>query len=1167
MGKTTKSRFKASTAIAGMMNEILPVLQAQGWMHHYVTVNSGNGQDVFKHGVLTRDIPNPIYEKLNHQSEDAIKDAVNFARKHNPSNSYKDNRILMKPSQEADFDSSTNTVAKCKPVSDVSVNTQNDPSAPNPHYTAIPLFDEYQEKSRKGGLRAKSPVNTQTQEPAQLLASDALKTDGGEIPYGREGRPLLNSAPVDIDAGVGKICGNLPVTSMGDIETIRRMRMGRESITIGIDTEFVCVGDERYILTWQFAFSDTDMGIIHEVVFYSLYGERISMETALAWIVEKYRLFDVPFVHQSKSGYRIRSTQRWPVPVKGVGGKSEIVYCDSYDDALTTCTDKRYLERLKASTTVMADGRKRYHRMADANDVGYINDYSRFNAFAIPVTLLFHCGIADLPGFGFSDVDTDDILKHVSSISGGVVSLECFFLYPTLLHKHWSFRPIRVDVRDSMNFAPEKTRSLDILGEAVGVPKIKLPAGYSKDNMLDFWRNCPVEFLEYAITDCIVTICYSSVLWGYNTAMPVTISSGAVRACVPILKEYFGCTDKDGMDDYNAKFRGLEIRNKGLVKKWKNGKSKISQYNELVPVDDAADTLIRYAKNAYKGGYNACLKVGWFEGMTYDYDLKNAYATSMAASFDPDWLNNEGCIYRPLATGSKLRLTDFTTPYDMLFGSFKFVFPDSVKYPCIPVTVGDSLIYPRKYLGTRESDGVYAAGPELYLALKLGATITIVNAVKGIPRVNTDGSMSHAFRSVAKKFVRDRDIAKRVFGEKSLADTLLKLAFNCIYGKAAQGILEKNSWNAFTEQMEQVGGSDITSPVHASVVTSGVRACLLAAINQLTDMGYRVYSATTDGLISDAPFDVVQRLDLHGFASVFMRTRMDLTGDPSMWQMKHAQTSLLNFTTRGNVGLNDNNHPVVVDGTPYVGVNAHNNYKTGEIVDSAADRLALVKTVLSRTGRCLCSDRRFTTFREVARRVDRKDFYVDEVESHISMDFDLKRKPVQSSFETMYPVVDGVRYEIANFSTIPYETIEEYMRYKNIGINQARNGCLCTRRDWERFYLKLDGRGVDDTSKRVNRRKTQHVSDVEWSRIMTVVRGHREKKWCIPFLDDKQKSVKEKLLYINSFNKSARIFKEDNWKDCRKPGRTSQMLPLHMVSGLLSDMGAVFLDADVVDSA
>lgn len=47
----------------------------------------------------------------------------------------------------------------------------------------------------------------------------------------------------------------------------------------------------------------------------------------------------------------------------------------------------------------------------------------------------------------------------------------------------------------------------------------------------------------------------------------------------------------------------------------------------------------------------------------------------------------------------------------------------------------------------------------------------------------------------------------------------------------------------------------------------------------------------------------------------------------------------------------------------------------------------------------------------------------------------------------------------------------------------------------------------------------------------------------IPFLDDRDNSVEEKVAWINKFNYSNKKFTVNNWKDCRKQQRISQMLP------------------------
>ena len=96
-------------------------------------------------------------------------------------------------------------------------------------------------------------------------------------------------------------------------------------------------------------------------------------------------------------------------------------------------------------------------------------------------------------------------------------------------------------------------------------------------------------------------------------------------------------------------------------------------------------------------------------------------------------------------------------------------------------------------------------------------------------------------------------------------------------------------------------------------------------MNQLEDLGYKVYSVTTDGFITDADLATVSGLDLYGFARLFQTARMMLVGDPTMWAVKHSQDDLVNLTTRGNASL------IVGDSAAGVlpGVMAHNSFVTG----------------------------------------------------------------------------------------------------------------------------------------------------------------------------------------------------------------------------------------------
>ncbi len=992
-----------------------------------------------------------------------------------------------------------------------------------------------------GTVTEKNNRLTKSQESSNDAGLSGVKLVGGESHYGR---PQATSAP--------QIDRKALVKTLGDIPSVALMRDGLgESLVIAIDTEYYYDNDGRKILTWQFAFVSFDLSIIHEVVIFSLDGKRLTLGLALSWLFHTYSLDCLPFAEFDKHGFYYRDTRRWLVPVKDADGEKTVMKsCRSFEEALEVCNDEEFLVRLK-------DAGWR-HKKKNADDIGYENDFRDYNPNALPVTLLFHTGIADLTGFGFEDFDKD-VLSRVSSVGGGLVSLQGFYIHPITPERYWMFYPISVSVRDTMCFAPAKQKSLESLGKAVGVPKLELIDGYSKDDMLRYMLEQPVAYMEYAINDAVVTLLYASSMWGYLSEMPVTLSSAAVRAAVPVIKRYFGLSDSD-KKGFNLMFKGLKIVRKGIIPR--HDRPGYLEDTALVPVSDDAKQIQSYAKDAYKGGYNGCIDVGWYDGLTYDYDLKNAYPTSMALTMDIDW-SSDKVISREWRN-EKMLLEDFKSPYDPIFGYFRFRFPAYVKYPCIAVSAEGSLLYPRTFeKGDAEMDGVYAAGPEIYLALCLGAEVTAVRAVKGKYRVNPDGyTVSRSLRAAVKNLINDRNLAKLIFGEGSLAETVLKTAVNSLYGKTAQDIIDKETWDAYRQQMVNIGCSQLTSPTHASIITAGVRAVLLAAMNELDSLGYKVYSVTTDGIISNAPPEVVRRLELYGFRVLYEEAREALVGDPTIWQLKHAQECLLNFTTRGNVALNTKENPVTVDGKGYAGVCAHNSFVTGHEPDSAEDRLALAKAVLSRTGRCACVNKSFTGFKDVSSpRKVRKDFSVAEQTRKISMDFDMKRKPVRETMETVFPVVDGCSYEIVIFDSVPYETVDEFLSYKKTARACSQNGCLRTMADWEKFFLKLEN--AEATTD--NKNKVPYfprVTDMEWSKIMTLILGYRLGYWDIPYLSEDHK-LEDKLVYINSLNKSKKKFGKNNWKDCRKENRRGQMLDRKYITDLLEACGAVVFEGKV----
>ena len=925
------------------------------------------------------------------------------------------------------------------------------------------------------------------------------------------------------------------------IPSVMLMRSENDTFVIGFDSEFYYDDENRrHILSWQFAFVDPSYpDDVVELLVWADDEKTLSLSLILNFIVEEWNIGQKIGDWDDCDGIPYRSTRRWTVPVLRNNHFIGKTFAD-FQQALSACEDPDFK---KAMQSYGEKYKCRYEYVDRANNdsvktpkvvvngfgIGYDNDYKYANQFALPITLVCSTGDADLKTLNVDSVYEKDLMTKVASVQGGLVTLKDFYLHNPQNTKFWNLYPLKVTIRDTMCFAPAGQKSVFSLGESIGVPKVELPDGYTKDNMLHFLKSDLHDYTEYACTDSLITLLYSSELFGYNKEMPVTVTSASAKVAVPVIQDYFGL-DRSDVKGFDRVFRGLHKVNKGLSV-FKGSKSGYIANTNYEPVSDDARLLQDYAANAYKGGFNACFRPGYYKNLTHDFDLENAYPTCMACTPDVSWDN-------PLMseiTNQYLTSMMVRTPFDPVFAYVTFEFPETVKVPCIPVTVEGSLIYPRT---SGDLDGVYVSAPELWLALRLNAKVFVKRMYIGNIKSDENGNGSHSLLQVVKQFVNDRSVAKQIFGKGSLIEQLLKTGGNGLYGKTAQDVIDKHTWSAMHEDMENIGGSAITSPVHACLITAGVRAVLIAAINQLEDLGYEVYSVTTDGFITDAAFDILNDLDLYGLSKYFRNARVAITGSSEMWSEKHNQTDLLNLTTRGNVSEKTGDP----ENNILPGVCAHNSFVTPYESDSLADRHYFKYESFMRTDRLHTTGIRFESFKNESKRINRRDFNVKELERWISMDYDLKRKPLASTMRDVYEyfVEEEEVGWIANFDTTPYESPDEYLFYKTIG-----RSCkvLATCDDWRLFFDKV-------TAKKDGIRR--NIKDLKWSIIFSCIMSYRlgipltflhGLKADIPCLDESSPwSVEEKCEWINQFNGSKKKFTINAWKNCRKSDRISQIV-------------------------
>lgn len=745
-------------------------------------------------------------------------------------------------------------------------------------------------------------------------------------------------------------------------------------------------------------------------------------------------------------------------------------------------------------------------------------DFGKMSDSVVPITIICHTGKADISVFRRSKYDID-LLRKLGEIQGGWMTTEYVHFTATNDKNRNYYWLVNLCVRDTLGLTPAENKSLKALGKVIHRPKIELPNNVI-EHMAAFAISNPLEYYKYAMNDADIVVSFCAELFQCNHAVPMTLSSAAASSMYGSIKNYFGVSKKE---DYDRIYRGLEMLDEGVIPS-KDECMKFLKATRYVPIRDNPDAKLvsEYFEEAYTGGFNASFYIGWITEHTTDFDLQNAYPTAMANIIDIDW-NAHVRDFRP---------HDYLTLQDLCMNPLipavavgDFDFPDDVYCPNIPVPVkGGMKIYPR------HGRNVYMSGPDMFLALKLGAKIKIFRGFT-CQMLEKDGKPSQCLAYAVTNLVQDRMLAKRVYKDNPLVEKSLKTMVNSCYGKTAQNVSPKTRYNAKTMGRVDAEPSTVTSPYHATYTTALVRCMLIACINQLHDLGYHVYSVTTDGFITDAPTEVVRGLDAYGFAPIFQngryilnQTREDCDAN-QVWEPKHFNDTFLNITTRGNVAVNDK------------GVLAHNSYTTGEIKDSRADRDAYIIAVLAREGRLKCSTKVWTEFSEIVER--KHDFHVTESIRQLSMNFDYKRCPiVETSVDTpvQYTSADGqysVDTVIAEYDTRPFNDAEEFLNYRNTMQNED---CVKVTADLERVKVKSTVKTKGYIGK-----------DLDRKILLSILMGYRSGLYQIPALDGLKQS--EIVETVNSWGISSITL--NDWKNCSRTKRQENMLPRELVEDTL----------------
>ncbi|EPT4026428.1 hypothetical protein [Enterobacter roggenkampii] len=415
-------------------------------------------------------------------------------------------------------------------------------------------------------------------------------------------------------------------------------------------------------------------------------------------------------------------------------------------------------------------------------------------------------------------------------------------------------------------------------GQLLGLPKLTIPAPYSISDMRQYLKGDRRGFEAYAVRDAEIAVRYALQVKSFCTEslmierVPTTIGAMAVSRFLKTIDES-GISSEICMGTRTVSKQCWNPDTQGF---------RTVKTRQSIPARELYET---FPINCYHGGRNECYMMGITpEREWYDYDLAGAYTTGLLDILQPDYDN----IFHS-------RNPEDYCGHVMGFALVSFQFPDSVRFPCLPVrTEQFGLFFPL----AGES---WATAPEIALALSLGAEITIQQGIIVPWRMDEPHDATNLRKqecSVFLPFVQQVRENRNRHDKGSLEEKFWKEIGNSLYGKLAQGLHAKTAFDTARGLNSPLPPSSVTQPFFAAHVTGFVRAVVGELMNALPPNA-TVVSVTTDGFLTDVS---LENIDMSGPLSSRFQALCDIA-DPgsSMLTCKHQVRQLVAMKTRGQL--------------------------------------------------------------------------------------------------------------------------------------------------------------------------------------------------------------------------------------------------------------------------
>jgi hypothetical protein len=541
---------------------------------------------------------------------------------------------------------------------------------------------------------------------------------------------------------------------------------------------------------------------------------------------------------------------------------------------------------------------------------------------------------------------------------------------------------VRVSVRlvDTMLIAPAGA-SLASLGASLGVPKVDLPPGYSKDRMDLFKRERPEEFARYALADAEI-----AARWAARVFSLVQAEMGVSR--------FFPTLGGVGVAMIETEIARLGIDVNAFFGREKRLRGSASPLPVLVG-------KLEFAAQCYHGGRNEAFALGFSpEGReVFDLDLCGAYTTAMALISVPNWQS----------VRDTKSLSELATIGALALAYVRFSFPNGTRIPSLPVraSMGRGLVYPR-------TGSSWCTGPELIVALSQGAEIEVLQGL----RIDYVPNSPRPFEEFTRKISQIRKDAK-ARGDQVL-DNLAKEVGNSAYGKIAQAVASERAipddvdsrrvFDVETDTMRELGPSRISQPMLAAFITGAVRAVVCEALARIHG-DHWIGSVTTDGFLSTA---AVEAIDQSGpMAQSFLEARVRISpDDPKLWELKHREDRVLVLKTRGAVSCSLHKPKPLL---------ARAGNRLAERFDLPANEVAaFLKLVRDRTYETRIERKSLISLS--AQHLTDADLVPVTREVRVNLDYDLKRRPANVHDDQ----------GLLTAETTPWDRVEDFEKARDV---------------------------------------------------------------------------------------------------------------------------------------